>query len=199
MSPGRLILITVVASLSLAAILALAMSGGGSSRASSSVVEVEDECEPATFNTVGLALFGIPDLCLSDFNGDVSLGRMLDALIEGGHGAWSFDPDSIEIEEGETLTATNVGGEFHTFTDVTATGFGGGCIPELNLPLGLTPLPQCADGNTNGTPDAFETSGLTPGGTPGDTLTVTGLGEGTHLFECLIHPWMRTAVEVEPD
>jgi hypothetical protein len=29
----------------------------------------------------------------------------------------------------------------------------------------------------------------------GDTLGLGQLSPGTHLFECLIHPWMRTTVE----
>jgi hypothetical protein len=32
---------------------------------------------------------------------------------------------------------------------------------------------------------------------PGGTITVMNLSPGTHLFECLIHPWMRTTVHVD--
>ncbi len=30
----------------------------------------------------------------------------------------------------------------------------------------------------------------------GSQLQITGLSRGEHLFECCIHPWMRTKVEV---
>jgi hypothetical protein len=31
---------------------------------------------------------------------------------------------------------------------------------------------------------------------PGASATVPPLGIGAHKFQCLIHPWMRTVVEV---
>jgi hypothetical protein len=65
--------------------------------------------------------------------------------------------------------------------------FGGGCIDVLNGLLGLTPVPECA-----GFP--FGAFGATLV-RPGETLSVT-LAPGTHRFECLIHPWMRTTVVV---
>jgi hypothetical protein len=34
---------------------------------------------------------------------------------------------------------------------------------------------------------------------PGARLTVAGLHPGIHRFECLIHPWMRSVVEVRGD
>ena len=40
---------------------------------------------------------------------------------------------------------------------------------------------------------AFLTSGLRAGA----THDVTGLAPGTHKFQCLIHPWMRTTVVVQ--
>ena len=57
---------------------------------------------------------------------------------------------------------------------------------SFNAILGLTPVPECAD------PDVFPTTGVAPGG----TLDVHGLAPGTHNFECLIHPWMQSVVEV---
>ena len=32
----------------------------------------------------------------------------------------------------------------------------------------------------------------TTGLNPGDSLTVTVSTPGTHLFQCMIHPWMRS-------
>ena len=84
---------------------------------------------------------------------------------------------------GGTLTATNKGGEFHTFTEVAA--FGGGCVDELNDLLGLTPVPECAQA-----PGIFFSTGAGRGGS-----TTTGpLAAGTHRFLCLIHPWMTATV-----
>ena len=74
--------------------------------------------------------------------------------------------------------------EFHTFTEVAA--FGGGCVPELNALLGLTPVPECA------IPGIFFTTGAPPGA----VVTTGALAAGTHRFMCLIHPWMRSTAEV---
>jgi hypothetical protein len=63
----------------------------------------------------------------------------------------------------------------------------GGCIEELNEILGLTPVPEC------GIPGIFGATGLAPGG----ELEGGPLDSGVHLFECLIHPWMRTTATVE--
>jgi plastocyanin len=41
----------------------------------------------------------------------------------------------------------------------------------------------------------FATTGVPAGG----TSTVPTLSQGTHLFECMIHPWMRTTVVVRAD
>ena len=88
------------------------------------------------------------------------------------------------------------GGELHTFTDVTATGFTAGCIPEINQVLfgRPDPNPACAAVDTaSGLPAVFLRDGLFPGRTiPVDTST-----RGTIRFECLIHPWMQATVTVE--
>ena len=89
----------------------------------------------------------------------------------------------------------NEGGEFHTFTRVA--NFGGGCVPEVSGPLGLTPVPECAavvetpDGPV---PLAFITSGV-PSGTD-LSVKVDTTTAGTINYQCLIHPWMRTVVTV---
>ena len=53
--------------------------------------------------------------------------------------------------------------------------------------LGLDPAPECD------IPGIFGTTGIAPGG----ELEGQPLSTGTHLFECLIHPWMRTTVNVQ--
>jgi hypothetical protein len=34
---------------------------------------------------------------------------------------------------------------------------------------------------------------------PGDSMATKPLSAGTHLFQCIIHPWMRTVATVEGD
>jgi len=60
--------------------------------------------------------------------------------------------------------------------------FGGGIIPPLNnaLPPGTPPAQPIGDLRFIG---------------PGEQLDLSGLPAGTHRFECLIHPWMRTTIE----
>ena len=83
-------------------------------------------------------------------------------------------------KSGEHLTLTNTGGEDHTFTEVA--NFGTGFVPPLNASLPV------------GTPPAAPVGPLHLLGA-GDTLDLGQLSPGTHLFECLIHPWMRTVAE----
>jgi len=99
-----------------------------------------------------------------------------------GHPAWRFDAPFLEIQPSETLQVKNDGGEGHTFTEVSA--FGGGRVGVLNTPLGLTPRPECA-------------VNLAPIIDPGASVQLRGLGEGPHLFECCIHPWMHAVIHVQ--
>ena len=80
----------------------------------------------------------------------------------------------------------NEGGETHTFTKVTA--FGGGFIPDLNLTE--SPIaPECATAPGIANPAVV----FIPAG---GKLSEKNLGQGTHLFQCCIHPWMRAAIKV---
>jgi len=94
-------------------------------------------------------------------------------------------PGQLGLSAGGTLLGTNRGGEDHTFTEVAA--FGGGCVAPLNAILGLTAVPECS------VPGLFDQTLVEQGA----TFEVTGLAPGVHLFECLIHPWMRTTVTVD--
>ena len=102
----------------------------------------------------------------------------------GRAGAWRFSPGQLKLRSGGSLLVTNRGGEDHTCTEVA--NFGGGCVPQLNAILGLTPVPECA------VPGLFDSTLIEQGA----TLRVTGLTPGVYRFECLIHPWMRTTVTV---
>ena len=153
--------------------------GGGETKR----VRLFDDCDPATFN----ATFG-PGTCVGD--GETTVESFIAQLTDNGLQAnesadgWEFKPADFHIDGGDRVRAVNRGGEFHTFTEVAK--FGGGCIPELNAILGLSPVPECGD------PDVFPATGVVPGG----TLSVNGLAPGTHNFECLTHPWMQSVVEV---
>ena len=152
-------------------------------------VDVEDRCDPETFN----AAIG-EGTCVVDLG--VTFDEFLEELnpVDFGHDKWRFNFGRGRVDSGETLQAVNRGGEFHTFTEVAE--YGGGCVPELNGPLGLTPVAECADltevAPTVFVPTAFLTSGIDAGG----TLNVDDLDRGTHKFQCLIHPWMRQDVTV---
>ena len=139
--------------------------------------EIVDECEPSSFN----AAIG-PGTCVGD--GEVTFAEFLEELNpeDGGHEDWFFE--DADIEEGETLVAINEGGETHTFTEVVS--FGTGIVPDLDAALPPGTLP------------AVLAEPLGPTFVPaGGTRTLTGLSVGAHKFQCLIHPWMRSVVEVE--
>jgi plastocyanin len=140
-------------------------------------VQILDDCDAETFN----AALG-EGACVKD--GGVTFDEFIGQLITRGEApAWRFAPEHLKLNAGGTVTASNRGGEFHTFTEVAA--FGGGCVAELNALLGLEPVPECAIG------DIFPTTGVPPGG----NRTTGPLAGGTHRFQCLIHPWQRTTVQ----
>lgn len=140
-------------------------------------IRVQDDCDPASFN----AAIG-PGTCTGD--GDVTFDRFVAALADGGHNHWAFKPGDTRIDHGGSLHLVSQGGEVHTFTEVAE--FGPGCVPFLNEALGLGGLPPAMDCNTAFNNPLFA----------GAERTVAGLSVGTHKFQCAIHPWMRTTVEV---
>jgi hypothetical protein len=167
----------VTVALAVVALLLLAGSAFGAS--DHRVVKVQDDCDPATFN----AAIG-EGTCVGD-------GRTLFAdflaefQAEGSVDGWAFSRDDFGLERGGTIEAVNEGGEFHTFTPVK--NFGGGCIPELDN--GEEPVPECAD---------FATLGITTGVPAGRTVEFSEFPAGSTVkFQCLIHPWMRSTMEVE--
>ena len=152
-------------------------------------VRLQDNCDPATFDFV----IG-PGTCIPHGDDEtVTFAEFFAKLnpTDFGHDEWNNHPDEVDLKAGDQIDVTVRGGEFHTFTEVPA--FGPGCIPFINGRLGLTGTApteaQCGG--------FFANSGVAPNGL--STLTVSGLSEGTHLFMCEIHPWMRTVVTVEGD
>ena len=136
---------------------------------------VMDRCEPDSFN----AAIGAGTCVL---NGGVKFDLFASMLNpkDGGHNAWTNSRHEVALKSGEHLTLTNTGGEDHTFTEVA--NFGTGFVPPLNAALPV------------GTPPAVPVGPLNFMGA-GDTLELGQLSLGTHRFECLIHPWMRTVAE----
>jgi plastocyanin len=166
----------IASALALVLALAAAVSGGSDHRR----VAVLDACDGPSFN----AALQDPNACSR--NGGLAFETFVGQLASMGEApAWRFAPEQLTLQSGGTIQAFNAGGEFHTFTEVAA--FGGGCVQPLNDILGLTPVPECADAGA-----LFQTTGIAPG----DELEVEDLAQGQHLFECLIHPWMRTTVVV---
>jgi hypothetical protein len=170
----------------IATVAAIGMFGASTVVASSggSLLKARDDCETTSFN----AAVG-PGTCAGD--GDTTFDEFVDDLLsEGVSPKWRFSATRVEVDRSRTLAVRNDGGEFHTFTKVAA--FGGGCIPEVNALLGMTPVPECQPEVAPGVPLAFVTSGIARD----QTLTLPALTKGTHRFECLIHPWMKTTVTV---
>lgn len=158
-------------------LLTLAWSTSALAAAGHRTVQILDACDGPSFNAVigDGACARAGGVTFETFIGQ--LGAM------GSAPAWRFSPTAMRIAAGGEIDAYNKGGEFHTFTEVA--NFGGGCVPQLNAILGLTPVPECAN------PALFGTTGAAPGG----EVETEALPAGTHRFQCLIHPWMRTTVE----
>src|SRR5262245_13056624 len=170
----RRLVLVVISSLS----LVLAAAGSASASKDERHVNMLDDCDIASFN----AAVG-PGTCVKA--GSTTFGDFIGELVATGRApAWRFAPSAVKLPAGGSIEAYNKGGETHSFTEVAH--FGGGCIQVLNNILGLTPVPEC------GNPAKFPGS-LVPAG--GETET-GALSSGTHLFECLIHPWMRATVTV---
>src|SRR5262245_47067835 len=143
-------------------------------------IALVDNCDPTTFN----AAIG-PGTCATtphrfDTTFAEFIGRLFSPLAANiiGHPAWQFSPGYISIRAGQTVRATNAGGEDHTFTEVAA--FGGGFVPGLNGvggPAGTVPLVQA--------PACLAAPQIV---IPGATVQVGKLPPGEHLFQCCIHP-----------
>ena len=138
-------------------------------------VFVMDRCDMETFDAAIE-----PGTCVR--SGGVTFDAFVKRLnpTDGGHNAWRNSRHDVVLRGDQRLALTNTGGEFHTFTEVA--NFGGGFVPELNaaLPPGTPPAQPVGPINAMA---------------PGDVVDLDQLSPGTHLFECLIHPWMRTTAE----
>jgi len=148
-------------------------------------IRLYDNCDPATFN----AVLG-DGTCVG--SGTQTFNQFIAELTATQTAtAWRNQPTYMKVHFGRPTQIENRGGEVHTFTQVAE--FGGGLVPDLNN-LSGNPIvaPECED---------LGTVIFIPAGT---TLLgpVTGnfqLPLGIHKFQCCIHPWMRTFIQVEPN
>ena len=145
-------------------------------------VTLKDDCEQASFNAPPPAGVG-PGTCIGD--GETTFAEFIAELQQDRVAEdWEIDPDDANVRSGQSVRARNEGGETHTFTEVAE--FGGGFIPPLNALSGnLTLAPECFASSVDAT--------IVPAG---GLSSATALKKGRHLFQCCIHPWMRTVVTV---
>ena len=151
-----------------------------SSSGGKTIVEMTDDCDPATFNAPPPAGVG-PGTCVGD--GEVTFNEFLAEFAETGQVEdWEFDPGRDGVSSGEAIRAKNEGGEAHSFTRVAK--FGGGFVPPLNAFAGPT-VDECQFPGV--------ASSIVP---PGGKSTPVVLPPGTYKFQCCIHPWMKSTITV---
>ena len=140
---------------------------------------MSDACSPS-FNVA----LNNPNIC--NRQGGTPFDVFIQELTQNkSAGAWHFSAPQVHLRAGDSLTVENRGGETHTFTQATQFG-GGGIVDDINLILfGTKTPPTFFFGPPNFVPAGDETT------IPAGTLT-----PGTHLFICIIHPWMEETVIV---
>lgn len=164
------------ASLSIAVVLAIASGCNDTTVDSNAKVSIQDQCDPATFNaSLGAgACTRQGTMTLAQFNSELSATQRV--------AAWQFTPAAFSMRVGQSITATNNGGETHTFTEVAQ--FGGGTVQALNDASGNSvEVPECK---------VLQASDFVAAGTTFTTDAETTVG--TSHYQCCIHPWMRTTV-----
>jgi hypothetical protein len=147
-------------------------------------VRLLDDCEPTTFNAVLGA-----GACIG--NGHTTFDEFIQELAttQDAH-KWRNQPSQMHLNVGRPILIENRGGEVHTFTPVAQ--FGGGLVPDLNGISGNPiQIPECS-------PAQIGSIVFIPAGASeeGPTAGSSDLPVGITRFQCCIHPWMRTVVEV---
>ena len=165
-----------------AAIAVFGLTTGADAVQGDKKIRMYDDCEATTFNAVLGA-----GTCIG--NGHTTFAEFIEELEEtqDAH-LWRNQPSDMHLNVGRPTLIENRGGETHTFTPVA--DFGGGFIPDLNGISGNpVPAPECLN---------FGSMVFIPAGAveQGPTAGSSELPVGTHKFQCCIHPWMRTVIEV---
>ena len=145
-------------------------------------IRLLDDCEPVSFN----AVLG-DGACIID--GHTTFEEFIEELAatQDVH-KWRNQPSQMHLNIGRETLIENRGGEVHTFTRVAS--FGGGFVPELNGISGNpVPAPECLNFGSI----VFIPAGATE---EGPTAGSSEAPVGVSRFQCCIHPWMRTVVEV---
>jgi hypothetical protein len=162
-------------------------------------VLITDDCEPNSFNVP------FPGACAG--SGKTTFDKFIEQVTQHQKASlWMFAPRESTVPVGKTLGLGNTGGETHTFTKVQE--FGGGFIIPLNTLSGNpNPAPECTTGTVvvpgvmlEPQPDSpanifVERGEEEDGPTAGDAVLPAGQ---TVKFQCCIHPWMRTEIQVNP-
>src|SRR5260370_40936523 len=103
----RLFALGLGVTLALGLSMAVPMTGAASDQ---QVVELRDDCDPATFN----AVLG-PGACIG--SGTTTFSDFIAELREDKVASdWVFDPDQVTIHQGNSLAVQNTGGGAHTVT-----------------------------------------------------------------------------------
>ena len=165
-----------------AAVALLSLTIGAGAVQGDKKIRMYDDCEPTSFN----AVLG-DGACIG--NGHTTFDEFIAELAEtqDAH-KWRNQPSQMHLNVGRPTIIENRGGEVHTFTPVAQ--FGGGFVPDLNGISGNpVPAPECL--NFPGI--VFIPAGATE---EGPTAGSSDLPVGLTRFQCCIHPWMRTVIEV---
>jgi len=165
-----------------AAITLLSLTAGAGAVQGDKKIRLLDDCEPTTFN----AVLG-DGACVG--NGHTTFDEFIAELsaTQDAH-AWRNQPGNMHLNVGRDTLIENRGGETHTFTPVAQ--FGGGFVDELNGISGNpVPAPECLN---FGAIVFIPAGGIEVGPTAGSA----DLPVGSHKFQCCIHPWMRTVIDV---
>jgi hypothetical protein len=144
-------------------------------------IAMRDDCDPTdpAWAAVGGCQRAEGHVTQAEFV--AAAGSPLSPTTVVGHPAWRNSPSYLVMKEGGSVRVRNAGGRGHTFTEVAA--FGGGIAPAPPINKGLTLAPECP---------------LSIGIAPGESVKLSGLAVGDHLFQCCLHPWMRAVITVVP-
>ncbi len=164
-----------------AAVALIGLTAGADAVQGDKKIRMYDDCEPTTFN----AVLG-EGTCVG--KGHTTFDEFIEELAatQDVH-TWRNQPSAMQVNVGRPTIIENRGGEDHTFTQVDE--FGGGVVPVLNQ-LSGNPVaaPECLG------PIVLIHAGETE---EGPTAGSSELPVGSHKFQCCIHPWMRTTIDVQ--